>query len=298
VIQFCPYQVSAATLRKLHKVIMSPSIKSNYGVPLESIASSSTYAVTESSSITKTVSQDSSSSTIAGALLNYNQLFNPTTCLQIRAHGKPVLSFPLPSNELEIPIFSTETGRPVYISIRPTRRKGLCRLVLAEDSFETAIARTTYRFGPGPGRNPVVRIGRDDDLSADEFEMVGKNLLTRTVGFETRKWGRFEWRYGNKEERRKYRADNLLVLEKIMGNGEYRIRVAQLVRNDDSRTPGTKRAAAGNGGRLQMNLRGEAEEELLDEVVVVATCLVMLKKEIDRLRAIQIMAISGAAGGW
>jgi len=47
-----------------------------------------------------------------------------------------------------------------------------------------------------------------------------------------------------------------------------------------------------------MCLGGDIEGEtgqLVDEVTVVVTCLVMLKKEIDRLRAIQIMIMSGAA---
>lgn len=167
--------------------------------------------------------------------------------------------------------------------------------MLAEDSFETAVARTTYRFGPG--RNPIVRIGRDDDLGADEFEMVPKSLLTRTVGFETGRWGRFEWRYGNRVERGQHGADNLLILEKVgVGAGVGRVRVAQLVRNDVLRTPGTKYSAAGNGGRLQMDLVGDKGHEVVDEVVVVVTCLVMLKKEIDRLRAIQIAAMSAGAG--
>jgi hypothetical protein len=35
----------------------------------------------------------------------------------------------------------------------------------------------------------------------------------------------------------------------------------------------------------------------IDESVVVATCLVMLKKEVDRRRLIQMMVMSGAASG-
>jgi hypothetical protein len=230
---------------------------------------------------------DSASSTAADSQLN----FNPTTFLQIQAEGKHTISLPSPPKQLEIPIFSPTTGRPVYISIRPRRHKGNCRLVLVEDSFEAAVARTTYKFGPG--RNPIVRIGRDDDLEADEFEMVGMSLFTRTVGFETRKWGKFEWRYGDKRERAQYAADNLLILEKVEVGGE-RVRVAQLVRNDVLRTPGTKYMAAGNGGRLQMDLVGR---EIINEVMVVVTCLVMLKKEIDRLRAIQIAVIAAPKGG-
>lgn len=235
---------------------------------------------------------DSASSTAVDSQSYAN--FHSTTSLQIQAAGKHAISFPSPPKQLEIPIFSPATERPVYMSIRPRRCKGNCRLVLAEDSFETAVARTTYKFGPG--RNPIVRIGRDDDLEAEEFEMVGKSLFHRTVGFETRKWGRFEWRYGSKVERAQFAADNLLILEKV-GMGDERVRVAQLVRNDVLRTLGTKYLAAGNGGRLQMDLVGEKGDEVVDEVVVVVTCLVMLKKEIDRLRAIQIAAMSSAAGG-
>jgi hypothetical protein len=35
----------------------------------------------------------------------------------------------------------------------------------------------------------------------------------------------------------------------------------------------------------------------VDEALVVATCLTMLKKEVDRRRMIQMMVIAGAAGG-
>jgi hypothetical protein len=264
----------------------SPSLQSKDAAIAMVPISSSSYNNSKTDSLL-----DTASSTAVESQINTN--FNPTASLQIQAAGKHAISFPSPPKQLETPIFSTTTGRPVYISIRPRRRKGNCRLVLAEDSFEEAVARTTYKFGPG--RNPIVRIGRDDDLEADEFEMVGKSLFNRTIGFESRRWGTFEWRYGSKAERAQYAADNLLILEKV-GVGKGRVRVAQLVRNDVLRTPGTKYMAAGNGGRLQMELVGEKGHEIIDEVVVVVTCLVMLKKEIDRLRAIQIAAMSGHGG--
>ena len=153
----------------------------------------------------------------------------------------------------------------------------------------------------GPGRNPTVKIGRDDEDDADVFEIVGKSLFSRATYFESRKWGRFEWRYARKVERQALAAAtddeeayNLLVLEKIevgAGGKEERIRVAQLVRGKETRTPGTKVCYAGNGGRLEMCLRRDGEKVLVDEVTVVVTCLVMLKKEIDRLRAIQTAVI-------
>lgn len=138
--------------------------------------------------------------------------------------------------------------------------------------------------------------GDVDDV--DEFELKSKNLVTRTVCFESRRYGKFEWRYVGKKERAAVGladANNLLVLEKIdMGN---RRRVAQLVRSDSTRTAGTRPSAAGNGGKLEMCLTGENGEELVDEVTVVSSCLVMLKKEIDRLRTVQIMVMAGAGGG-
>ena len=83
---------------------------------------------------------------------------------------------------------------------------------------------------------------------------------------------------------------NLLVLEKVEGSGdggrEKRTKVAQLVRSDEMRTPGTSAMYAGNGGRLQMQLAAqEGGEALLDEPTVVSTCLIMLKKEVDRRRS-------------
>jgi hypothetical protein len=98
--------------------------------------------------------------------------FNATTSLQIQSIGKSPISIPSPAKQLEIPIFSLESGRPVYLSIRPSRSKGSCRLVYAEHETETPIARTTYWFGLG--RSPQVRVGRDDDLDADCFNVVGK----------------------------------------------------------------------------------------------------------------------------
>jgi hypothetical protein len=175
-----------------------------------------------------------------------------------------------------------------------------------------ALAQTTYCFGPG--NNPVVRIDAADDHDADEFEIVNKGLLTRAVRFQSRRWGRFEWHYADRCERAECHANSLLVLEKIellldpvaaaagaASRGrverERRVRVAQLVRSEAYRTPGTRASTAGNGGRLQMALEAEDGRGLLvDEVVVVVTCLVMLK-EIDRLRTVQIMAMSAAASG-
>lgn len=99
------------------------------------------------------------------------------------------------------------------------------------------------------------------------------------------------WRYAGKTERGAG-VDSLLVLEKI-GDGE---RIAQLVRGEGIRTAGTKARDAGNGGRLEIAEDEEEGEGKMEEreVMVVVTVLVMLKKEIDRLRGVQVAVLSGA----
>jgi hypothetical protein len=111
-------------------------------------------------------------------------------------------------------------------------------------------------------------------------------ICCRAAAFnlDEEKW---EWKYET-DIRPRIEGDaemktNLLVL--------YRsgTKVAELVRNDETRTEGTSRSYAGNGGVLVM---GE-----VDEVVVVVTAMVMLKREVNRRRLVQMMIIGGAAGG-
>lgn len=161
------------------------------------------------------------------------------------------------------------------------------------------IASTKYWFGPG--RNPRITIGVEEDPNADTFVMNAKNYILRTICFDSAKWGRFEWRYCGRKERAQVgnNINSLLVLEKIIdvpGVGDHKVRVAQLIRSEETRTPGTRATHAGNGGRLEMHI-ADGDEIMVDEVTVVVTCLVMLKKEIDRLRAMQAMMMSGGGGG-
>ncbi|KAH8593099.1 hypothetical protein B0O99DRAFT_628077 [Bisporella sp. PMI_857] len=220
--------------------------------------------------------------------------FLPTSTLQIQAEGKAAVGFPNPPKQLEIPIFSPETGRPVYLSVREKRKSGDCVLVDAEkeDGEEGKILAST-EFTWGPGKYPIVKIR--GGVEAEEFEIVNKSMLNRTVEFVSRVWGgKFEWRYAGKEERGE-RVDCLLVLEKVVdGDKGERIRIAQLMRGDETRTPGTRGSHAGNGGRLEMRLEkegGEQDGKIVSEVIVVVTSLVMLKKEIDRRRILQGMVM-------
>jgi hypothetical protein len=141
----------------------------------------------------------------------------------------------------------------------------------------------------------------------EEFEVLGRGCTTRAQTIRTH-LGTFVWRYASRAERCAQGADSLLVLDKVTavaideGSGrtrqeERRRRVAQLVRNDELRSQHTSPRTAGNGGRLMIDARewvGEkgAVEQL--EAFVVASCLVMLKKEVDRRRAFQAMVVAGA----
>ena len=144
-------------------------------------------------------------------------------------------------------------------------------------------------------------------------------LLSRAQKLKT-PHGEFAWRYAGRKERAALSARNptaapvssLLVCERVLpvalAGGrrsdatDQRTRVAHFVRSADLRTPGTRGSTAGNGGRLLVDLRlwadgkrGERDDVLQ---IVVASCITMLKKEVDRRRAQQIMVMSaGASGG-
>ena len=74
-------------------------------------------------------------------------------------------------------------------------------------------------------------------------------------------------------------------------------RIAQLVRTEGTRMEGSNRCSAGNGGLLLID--EEACEKVVDEALVIASCLVMLKKEVDRRRCMRAFVLSAAisAGG-
>ncbi|KAH6663369.1 hypothetical protein B0J14DRAFT_609318 [Halenospora varia] len=161
----------------------------------------------------------------------------------------------------------------------------------------------------------------------DQFDVKSHSLFSRTMEFTSRRYGMFRWRYAGRSERlaaeivgpEGHEISSLLILEKIIApsplhptSKERRIPIARLIRGFGLRTEGTGRTWAGNGGVLELNLRPDVDiedengwdnggvgesEELLDEESVVSTCLVMLKKEVDRLRAAQICAMSAGGGG-
>ncbi|PSR82201.1 hypothetical protein BD289DRAFT_437979 [Coniella lustricola] len=146
-------------------------------------------------------------------------------------------------------------------------------------------------------------------------EVHSRSVFSRDQKMENTPFGTLQWRYAGRAERRQvYDADSLLVLERLDisdsrgGKGffsgkvkkgkeehkENRVCVARFVRNHEFRTPGTTKGMAGNGGRLMVFGRGTGgcSEDEKDrhgsstsfEAFVIASCLCMLKKEVDRMR--------------
>ncbi|KAF1987294.1 hypothetical protein K402DRAFT_392994 [Aulographum hederae CBS 113979] len=248
--------------------------------------------------------------------------FAHTRVLDISSKGHGMWHFPTPPTELETPI-TDEEGRIQYVSTKLTRRKGNATL---SSPKRGVLAETKYRFGPG--KDPEVRLLNIAGVGAAEssdvqggssneelggIKLKGK-LGTRARTFDMPDGKSFRWsyvrtRYCEKNSKGKEKENRywLLVLEYVekiyVGVGKKKEemssrRIAQLVRNKETMTQGTRKSTAGNGGRLMMTeLVGEGEKAVIDEALVIATCLVMMKREVDRLRMQQIAAIAGGASG-
>lgn len=230
-----------------------------------------------------------SSSTLS-TLIESPSSFCPSRILTINAQGIRAFRLPLPSRQTEIFIYNPD-GTEAYISTRDKLCSGNATL---SHPKRGGLIRTEYFFGPN--RDPVVyRLQPSSDIP-EEVIVAGK-WTSRTMRFGMPGGKQFEWEYA-KEKRVDGQKVNLIVFraveeEKGKSKETPAHRIAQLVRGEDSRTPGTSRSSAGNGGELQIDEAALQSLEL-DEAVIVATCLMMLKKEIDRRRMIQLAIIAGA----
>jgi hypothetical protein len=197
----------------------------------------------------------------------------------------------------------------VYISTRA--KKGSGNAVLSNAEGKELVA-SEYQFGPG--KNPKLRLLGKEGIESEEISAKGK-WTSRTQDFTFAEGQTlFTWRYvrevdpasGDKKKKRTFLVMEVAmptteVVPEVKGkNKETKDsgvrRVAQLIRNDESRTPGTKSCSAGNGGELVID-EAALEGTSVGEETVVATCLMMLKKEIDRRRTIQMAIIIAAASG-
>ncbi|KAJ5463868.1 hypothetical protein N7475_007003 [Penicillium sp. IBT 31633x] len=217
--------------------------------------------------------------------------FSPTRILTVNAQGIGVFRLPLPSRQTEIFVYNLD-GSEAYVSMRDKRCSG--NAVLSHPVRGNLI-RTEYF---GPGRDPVVHLLQISSEFPEKFTVAGK-WTSRSMHFGMPGGGMYEWKYA-KEKRADAQTLNLVVFravdkEEARNTNHQGHRIAQLVRGEDTRTPDTSRCTAGNGGELQID-QAVAQSFVIDESVIVATCLMMLKKEIDRRRMVQLAVIAGAVG--
>ncbi|PGH15040.1 hypothetical protein AJ79_02722 [Helicocarpus griseus UAMH5409] len=220
----------------------------------------------------------------AETLVNTTSPFTRGHSLFINARGKALFRLPTPSSQLEIQICHPDASL-AYVSTREKLWSGNCTLSSPQRGD---LISTEYRFGPN--REPVIRLSNDSEKVAPEIKITGR-WTSRTTSFVLPDGSTFEWRYvkeigpGGKKER-------FVVLDKIEVSG--RRRVAHLLRNEQTRPSKTSKCTAGNGGELVFDRHAL---EVMDETLIVATCLLMLKKEVDRRRALQMFVLIGGASG-
>ena len=216
-----------------------------------------------------------------------NPQFIAGKSLIINTRGIPVLRLPLPPSELEVGIYNAD-GSLAFQSTREKRWSGSC--VLSDTSRNNLIS-TTYFWGPS--RDPILQLlGPGADPNANMIKTVSK-WTSRSQKFVMPDGRIFEWTY--KQERLAGgKKATLLVLHRRDGSAKNGKRIAQLMRDDDTRSSGSSKCSAGNGGELVLS---QDAAEATGEAVIVATCMLMLKKEIDRRRTVQMMMISAAISG-
>lgn len=178
--------------------------------------------------------------------------------------------------------------------------------------------------------------------SDDSFAIKSKSAFHRTLVFRTR-FGTFTWRYASRAERKAANANSLVILERVVAVAHAPAsstsattaaaaaassssasssvfssarrrpvaettdvvvaEVARFVRSDQTRTPGTSKHTAGNGGLLLLDLspwQGEKTDPADAEEVrrlAVASCISLMKKEVDRRRVQQMMTMAAVIGG-
>lgn len=209
--------------------------------------------------------------------------FYSSRALHISAQGIGLFRFPSPSKELEIPIYNSN-GSIAYISRRESRRSG--NAILSDPDVGDLI-QSEYFFGPG--RDPIISILEAGRKSESSSTKISSKWFSRTTTFFTPDGHELEWSYGKRIDSHNQRENVITLRLKSSGSEKHGKILSQLVRNDQTRTPGSSKSRAGNGGQLLID---ENASKFVEEPLIVATCLLMLKKEIDRRRTVQIAMMS------
>jgi hypothetical protein len=228
--------------------------------------------------------------------------FRPGRSLHIDARGigpfRMPIPIPVPDSQMEISIFDrTNEDRLAYVSSRSKLHSGDAILLDALTGKE--LVATKYFFGPG--KDPILHITAggtcEKNMSpvSDYKIQLSSKWTSRTMSFtmpasyKTTE-SRYQWAYGSRRDLDTGRKISLITLCQKSENdtdpsGKI---IAEFVRSTATRSTSSSRATAGNGDLLVI---GRDAGEYMAEEVVVATCLVMLKRETDRRRVFHLAVV-------
>lgn len=184
-------------------------------------------------------------------------------------------------------------------------RLGSFRWRYASRRERHAVAAAGELHGTRPGAGQHGAAADEDDISS----MLVLERVVRVAAAQNQNQSQ------NGRRRHRDDDDEEEEEEREQGQGhdqEVRTVVARFIRGAGYRTPGSSASSAGNGGRLVVDLSlwgggggdgdGEKEgggkgERDMALVMVVTTCLLMLKREVDRRRAQQMAVMAGIIAG-
>ncbi|CRG90887.1 hypothetical protein PISL3812_07933 [Talaromyces islandicus] len=244
----------------------------------------------------------SEATTFASIDKDFQTTFRPGRSLHIDARGigpfRMPIPIPVPDLQMEISVFdcSNEDGL-AYISRRSKLHSGDAVLLDALTGKE--LVATKYFFGPG--KDPIMHVrsgqacvGNKNNVMDYKIQLSSK-WTSRTMSFtmpacHKNSPCRYQWAYGKRRDPDTGSKSSLITLRQqpVNDTDPSGKTIAEFVRSTATRSVGSSRATAGNGGLLVID---RDAEEYLDQEVVVATCLVMLKRETDRRRVFQMAVV-------
>jgi hypothetical protein len=190
---------------------------------------------------------------------------------RIKTQGISLLRPSPPPSELQTTIHNLN-GSVAYRSTRTKKSSSNC--ILTNASGKSLIS-TTYHLRPSQSA-VLSSVDGVQDMTQDI--KTASTWRSRNHTFRFHDGRTFTWRY-----------------KKDIGLGVKgtTLTLAALLRNEQTRTPGSKSCSAGNGGELVIGTHANGTGGLSEELIV-ATCLLMLKKEVHRMRTVQFMVIASA----
>ncbi|KAB8071043.1 hypothetical protein BDV29DRAFT_197661 [Aspergillus leporis] len=205
----------------------------------------------------------------------------------IEARGIRAFRPPMPMRQNEVPIYDAN-GALAYTATKDKTWSSHSVLSSPKHGELFSIDFT-------PGSRPWIRFLQPVEGDVVHPIALDGKWTSRTMSFTPPEGGcRWEWKYTRTTtpDKKDLKA---LCLEKVelSESGEKATRVAHLLRSPDTRATGSSCCSAGNGGQLVIS--SGSGLSLVEEALVIATCLVMLRRERDRRRFIQAMVIGGMA---